>query len=52
MKSKAIVVKQTGAPEVLEYTEVDVPAPGSGQALVRHRAVGLNFVEIYFRTGI
>ncbi len=52
MKSKAIVVKQTGAPEVLEYTEVDVPSPGPGQALVRHRAVGLNFVEIYFRTGV
>ena len=52
MKSKAIVVNQTGGPEVLQYTEVEVPAPGRGEALVRHRAIGLNFVEIYFRAGV
>ena len=52
MKSKAIVVNQTGGPEVLHYTEVNVPVPGPGQALVRHRAIGLNFVEIYFRSGV
>src|SRR3984957_6949165 len=52
MKSKAIVVNQTGEPEVLQYTEVEVPAPGPGEALVRHRAIGLNFVEIYFRSGV
>jgi len=52
MKSKAIVVNQIGGPEVLEYTEVEVAAPGPGQALVRHRAIGLNFVEIYFRSGV
>lgn len=52
MKSKAIVVKQTGGPEVLQYAEVEVPAPGRGEVLVRHRAIGLNFVEIYFRSGV
>ena len=52
MNSKAIVVNQTGGPEVLQFSEVAVPAPGHGQALVRHRAIGLNFVEIYFRTGV
>ncbi|HEX3409426.1 MAG TPA: quinone oxidoreductase [Candidatus Binataceae bacterium] len=52
MKSKAIVVKQTGGPEVLQLGEVEVPAPGPGEALVRHRAIGLNFVEIYFRSGV
>ena len=52
MKSNAIVVNRTGGPEVLEYAEVEVPAPGPGQALVRHSAVGLNFVEIYFRAGV
>ena len=52
MKAKAIVVNQIGGPEVLQFTDVDVPAPGPGEALVRHRAIGLNFVEIYFRSGV
>ncbi|SRR5579883_886093 len=52
MKCKAIVVHQTGGPEVLKWEEVSVPDPGPGEVLVRHRAVGLNFVEIYFRSGI
>ncbi len=52
MKSRAIVVSQTGGPEVLQYSEVELPAPGPGEALIRHRAIGLNFVEIYFRSGV
>lgn len=52
MKCKAIVVHQIGGPEVLKFEEVEVPAPGPGQALVRHRAVGLNFVDIYVRSGV
>jgi NADPH2:quinone reductase len=52
MKCDAIVVSRTGGPEVLEMREVEVPAPGPGQVLVRHRAVGLNFVDIYFREGV
>ncbi len=52
MKCKAIVVRKTGGPEVLEFTEQTVPEPGPGQALVRHRAIGINFVEIYFRSGV
>jgi NADPH:quinone reductase len=52
MKSRAIVVNQTGGPEVLQSSEVEVPAPGPGEALIRHRAIGLNFVEIYFRSGV
>src|SRR5260221_2145042 len=52
MKCKAIVVHEIGGPEVLKFEDVEVPAPGPGEALVRHRAVGLNFVEIYFRSGV
>ena len=52
MKCKAIVVHQTGGPEVLKLEEVEVPVPGKGEALVRHRAIGLNFVEIYLRSGV
>lgn len=52
MKCNAIVVRKTGGPEVLEMVEQDVPEPGPGQALVRQRAVGLNFVDIYFRSGL
>lgn len=52
MKCKAIVVNKTGGPEVLELREVEVPAPGPGQVVVRHRAIGLNFVDIYFREGV
>jgi len=52
MKCKAIVVHEIGGPEVLKFEDVEVSAPGPGQALVRHRAVGLNFVDIYVRSGV
>jgi len=52
MNSRAIVVSKIGGPEVLEFTNVVVPPPGPGEVLVRHRAIGLNFVEIYFRSGV
>ena len=52
MTCKAIIVNKTGGPEVLELREVEVPAPGPGQVVVRHRAIGLNFVDIYFREGV
>jgi NADPH2:quinone reductase len=49
---KAIRVHATGGPEVLRYEEVPFPVPGPGQALVQIEAVGLNFIEVYQRTGL
>jgi NADPH2:quinone reductase len=49
---KAIVVHETGGPEVLKWEGVEVGKPGPGQARIRHKAIGLNFVDVYYRTGL
>ncbi|MBM3738210.1 MAG: quinone oxidoreductase [Acidobacteria bacterium] len=49
---KAILVHQPGGPEALRLEEVPVPQPGPGQALVKIAASGVNFIDIYFRTGL
>jgi NADPH:quinone reductase len=50
--ARAIRIHQTGGPEVLRLEEVPVGEPGPGEARVRHTAVGINFVDIYHRTGL
>jgi len=52
MKTNAIVIKETGGPEVLQWQEVDGGEPEAGQVLVRQTAIGLNFIDVYFRTGL
>ena len=52
MKAKAIRMVRTGGPEVLEYVDVEVGEPGPGEARVRQHAIGLNFIDVYFRTGL
>jgi len=49
---KAIRIHQHGGPEVLKWEEFDPGQPGPGEALVRHEAVGLNFIDVYHRTGL
>ncbi|WP_020178765.1 quinone oxidoreductase [Methylopila sp. M107] len=49
--ANAIIVHETGGPEVLKFEGVEVPAPGKGEAAVRHTAVGVNFIDVYYRTG-
>jgi len=50
--ARAIRFHKAGGPEVLQLVEVEVGKPGPGQARVRHVAVGLNFADTYFRTGL
>ena len=47
----AIVARQAGGPEVLDFTEIDRPVPGPGQLLVKVAATGVNFIETYQRNG-
>ena len=50
-KVHAVRVHELGGPEVLRYEEVEVGAPGPGEARVRHTAIGLNVTDVHFRTG-
>jgi NADPH2:quinone reductase len=50
--SRAFVVRENGGPEQLQLEELEVPAPGPGQIKVRNRAIGLNFIDVYQRTGL
>jgi len=49
---KAILVSQTGGPEVLQYADRATPKPAPGEALVRIEAIGVNFIDVYHRTGL
>ena len=49
---KAIRVDRLGGPEVLQLADVPEPVPGPGEALVRQSACGVNFIDVYFRTGL
>jgi NADPH2:quinone reductase len=48
---KAIRIHETGGPEVLSLADLPIPQPGPGQVLIRVEAVGVNFIEVYFRNG-
>ncbi|WP_288381716.1 quinone oxidoreductase [uncultured Massilia sp.] len=49
---KAIRIAALGGPEVLEYVDVEVGEPGPGEARVRHHAIGLNYIDTYYRSGL
>ena len=49
---RAVVAREPGGPEVLQYTEVPDPSPGSGQLVVRVAAAGVNFIDTYRRSGV
>jgi NADPH2:quinone reductase len=49
---KAIRIQKPGGPEVLEYVDYDLLPPGKGQVRVKHKAIGVNFIDIYHRSGL
>ncbi len=51
-KAKAIRIEKTGGPEEMKFVEVEVGEPGPGEVRVRHHAIGVNFIDVYFRTGL
>ncbi len=52
MRATQAFIETTGGPEVIQWREVELPAPGPGEVLIRHEAVGLNFIDTYLRTGL
>ena len=52
MKTHAIRIHQPGGPETMVWEEVDLASPASGEVLIRQTAIGLNFIDVYHRTGL
>lgn len=52
MRARAVRIEATGGPEVLQLIDVDLPAPGPGEVLMRSNAIGLNFIDTYHRSGL
>lgn len=52
MTHHAIRIHEHGGPEQMRWEEVDTPEPGKGEVLVRHEAIGLNYIDVYHRTGL
>ncbi|WP_377288689.1 quinone oxidoreductase family protein [Rhizobium sp. SG2393] len=50
--AQAIVIRELGGPEVLKYEGVSLDPPGPGEVQIRQVAIGLNFIDVYFRTGL
>ena len=50
--SRAIRIHEAGGPEVMHLEDIEVPAPAAGEIQVRHSAVGLNYIDVYDRTGL
>ena len=48
----AVRVHKAGGPEVLTFEDIDVPAPGQGQVKLKQHAIGVNFIDTYFRMGM
>ncbi|MBT7486628.1 MAG: quinone oxidoreductase, partial [Rhodospirillales bacterium] len=49
--TKAIRIHEHGGPEVCSYDDIDIGAPGEGQVRLKHTAIGVNYLDIYHRSG-
>lgn len=52
MRARRAVIHRTGGPEVIAWKDVDLPEPAAGEVLIRHTAVGLNYIDTYHRSGL
>jgi NADPH2:quinone reductase len=52
MKTNAIRIHEYGSADVLRWEQIDLPKPATGEARIRHTAIGLNFIDIYHRSGL
>ena len=50
--SKSILIHENGGPEKMQLEDVEVGKPGPGQVKIKHTAIGLNFIDIYTRSGL
>src|ERR1700709_1088682 len=50
--TKAIRIHVNGGPEVMQWEDVPTPEPGNGEALIKQEAIGLNYIDVYFRSGL
>ena len=50
--AKAIRIERNGGPDVMQYVDVEVAAPAPDEVLLRHTAVGVNYIDVYDRTGL
>lgn len=52
MRARQAIIETTGGPEVIGWRETALPSPGPGEVLLRHEAIGLNFIDTYHRSGL
>ena len=49
---KAVIINKTGGPEVLELKDIQLEDPKSGEVLIKNKAIGLNYIDTYHRSGL
>ena len=50
--TRVVKIEKTGGPEVLKFEAIEIGAPGPEEVLIEHKAIGLNFIDIYHRSGL
>ena len=50
--ARTVIVEAPGGAEAMKLVERELPAPGPGEVLIRHKAIGLNFIDVYHRIGL